>query len=298
MEATMSAVKCVRTPEQGFTLVELLVVIAIIGTLIAMLVGGLGPALEKAQQLECQNNLRQIAAAVINYATDYKGTIPPTKYTGTSGLYWCNFLVRGGYLGADDCSTLDKNTASNRNSVLRCPAENGIVLTDENKGIALPATDSGDDNAQGIARLGSASFKIDCSYYWNGYAGNSNGEPEGGLNPWTARFPSCVVNPATTLDKKAQVLHDISEIRQRTVTAMVMDGVYFDARTMNNRGRIAARHTGDAGARSSTNIAFYDGHVEAMPRAPGEAKDYKADTIQSANDLELTGMPIFLLPKR
>ena len=294
----MSAAKCVRTPEQGFTLVELLVVIAIIGTLIGMLVGGLGPALEKAQQLECQNNLRQIAAAVINYATDYKGTIPPTRYTGTSGLYWCNFLVRGGYLGADDCSTLDKNTASNRNSVLRCPAENGIVLTDENKGIALPATDSGDDNAQGIARLGSSSFKIDCSYYWNGYAGNSNGEPEGGLNPWTARFPSCVVNPAATLANKAQVLHDISEIRQRTVTAMVMDGVYFDARTMTNRGRIAARHNGDAGARSSTNIAFYDGHVEAFARQPGEAKDYKEDTIMKLQDLKSGGMPIFLLPER
>jgi len=295
----MSGVNSLRTPGRGFTLVELMVVIAIIGTLIAMLVGGLGPAIEMAQNVQCQTNLRAISAAVINYATDYKGAIPPTRYTGSSGLYWCNFLVRGGYLPGEDTSRLDPNTASAPSGVLRCPGENGgMVGIDE--AIGLPATFSGDDKAQGVARLGSSVFKVDCSYYWNGYAGNTSGEPDtsGSGASWTDRFPSCVVNPAATPDKKARVVHDISEIRQRTVTAMVADGVLFDARSKANRGRIAARHTGDGGKRSMTNIAFYDGHVEGIQRAPGDDYLYTSDAIQSSQDLDLGGSPLFMLPKR
>ncbi|MCX5677449.1 MAG: type II secretion system protein [Planctomycetota bacterium] len=293
----MGAVKCVRTTGWGFTLVELLVVIAIIGVLIGMLVGGLGGALREAEKLECQNNLRQIAAAVINYTTDYKGAIPPTKYSTTS-LYWCNFLVRGGYLGAEDVSKLDSKTPSTRNSVLRCPAENGLMLTSDSESIALPATTTGDDKAQAIARLGNASFRVDCSYYWNGYAGNSNGEPEVGSNSWTARFPSCVVNPGASPDKKALVLHDISEIRQRTATVMVMDGVLFDANAKSNRGRIAARHAGEEGDHTTTNVAFYDGHVASVSRTPGDDKQFTSDPIQLPQDLEMTGTLLFLLPKR
>jgi prepilin-type processing-associated H-X9-DG protein len=278
-------------------LVELMVVIAIIGTLIAMLVGGLGPAIEMAQNVQCQSNLRAISAAVINYSTDYKGAIPPTKYTGSSGLYWCNFLVRGGYLPAEDTSRLDSNTPSAPSGVLRCPGENGgMVGIDET--ISLPATFSGDDKAQGVARLGSSVFKVDCSYYWNGYAGNTSGAPDTQPNGWTARFPSCVVDPAASADKKAQVVHDISEIRQRTVTVMVADGVLFDARSKANRGRIAARHSGDGGKRSMTNMAFYDGHVEGIQRAPGDDYQYTSDAIQSSQDLDLGGAPLFMLPKR
>jgi prepilin-type N-terminal cleavage/methylation domain-containing protein/prepilin-type processing-associated H-X9-DG protein len=291
----MSAVKRAKTSGRGFTLVELMVVIAIIGALIGLLVGAIGPAISMAQNIECQNNLKQIAASVINYATDYKGTIPPTRYSGSSGLYWCNFLVRGGYLNADDSSKLADNVPSTRNSVLRCPGEDPLVLDGDSVSIDLPATfGTQDDKAQGIARLGSSTFKVDCSYYWNGYAGNTSG----GVDTWTPRFPSVIVNPAATADVKAQTLHDISEIRQRTATVMVMDGVLFDAKDKSNRGRIAARHNGDGGDHSNTNMAFYDGHVEAVTRAPGEDKLFTQDTIQSTVNLEMTGVPIFLLPKR
>ncbi|MCX5684350.1 MAG: type II secretion system protein [Planctomycetota bacterium] len=297
----MSDLKRAKTSERGFTLVELMVVIAIIGAMVGLLVGGIGPAISMAQNIECQNNLKQIAASVINYATDYKGTIPPTKYAGTSGLYWCNFLVRGGYLTADDSSKLLDDVPSARNNVLRCPAENALILTSDNVGIDLPAIFSGstDDKAQGIARLGSATFKVDCSYYWNGYAGNASGEPDPSTNSPTARFPSCIVNPSATADKKAQTLHDISEIRQRTATAMVMDGVLFDGNARANRGRIAARHRGDGGDHCTTNMAFYDGHVEAITRAPGDDHQYTHDIIQSPTTLlDIAGFPLFTLPQR
>jgi prepilin-type N-terminal cleavage/methylation domain-containing protein/prepilin-type processing-associated H-X9-DG protein len=290
----MNAVERVKASGRGFTMVELLVVIAIIGTLVALLVGGVGGALNMAQNVECQNNLRQIATAVINYATDYKGAIPPTKYTGQSGMYWCSFLVRGNYLPANDSSKLSDTMPSPRNSVLRCPVENGLMVK-ISQSIDKPAVFSGEDRAQGIARLGNSSFSVDCSYYWNGYDGNSSGTPD---NNWTNRFPSVVVDPASAPSVKAQVIHDISEIRQRTVTAMVMDGLYFNAMDDDKRGRIAARHAGDAGSRASTNIAFYDGHVEPVERSPGINNDFDTDTIQKADFKKMGGCPIFLLPER
>jgi len=172
------------------------------------------------------------------------------------------------------------------------------LMVKESDDIDLPADFSGSDKAQGIARLGSSQFKVDCSYYWNGYVGNTSGQPESGANSLTARFPSCVVDPTATPDRKAQMVHDISEVRSRSTSPMVMDGVLFAKDITTNRGRIAARHRGDAGDHTQTNIAFYDGHVEGTQRMPGDDKKFRDDAIQSSTNFEKPGGYDFLLPKR
>lgn len=79
--------------KQAFTLVELLVVITIIGILIALLLPAVQAAREAARRAQCQNNLKQISLALLNYEQAMK-CLPPAITRLGSESFWDGAILR------------------------------------------------------------------------------------------------------------------------------------------------------------------------------------------------------------
>lgn len=124
---------------RGFTLVELLVVIGIIALLIGILLPALNKARSAARETACSNNIRQLGMGIMMYVNDSKGFLP---YEGaddgdaaTASIgYWSNEalwlnavpprigMIPYNQMQLDDLAGTKPLPKSGDSSVFICPA--------------------------------------------------------------------------------------------------------------------------------------------------------------------------------
>ena len=67
-----------RRTRRGFTLVELLVVLAVMAILVALLFPAVNAARSVAQRIQCQNNIKNLGLALLNYESAHH-QLPPSS---------------------------------------------------------------------------------------------------------------------------------------------------------------------------------------------------------------------------
>jgi prepilin-type N-terminal cleavage/methylation domain-containing protein/prepilin-type processing-associated H-X9-DG protein len=115
---------------KAFTLIELLVVIAIIAILAAILFPVFAKAREKARQIACVSNMKQLSLAFMQYTQDNDEMLPKSgqnaaDFNGTAGVCGAgasNFAPNGSWILAESITTATSACASNL-----LPVPNGSI---------------------------------------------------------------------------------------------------------------------------------------------------------------------------
>ncbi len=183
-----------KTSRRGFTLIELLVVISIIATLMALILPAIQNARAAARTLSCKNNLKNLALATHNFASQKKGQLPALGKIGqVGGLSGSGGNVAMYSWVVDLLPHLDRRDLADRWNKAAAFTSNASLSTNNKLAVLVCPDDQSADVDGGLSYVANHGYRADVGYQ------TVTNWVEGGLNYWspTGATPGTVADAGT-----------------------------------------------------------------------------------------------------